>query len=119
MDLPAHAAGQLHTIRSLLERATVYRSISVPGAAVGGAAGAAVAAVIVANSAVSGCTTRSRLPTTERVTAPSVVMPVAVNTFVVAEGMGMDAPYTAELIAVSTVLSVGTLPLWMGVLGMG
>ena len=38
MDLPAHAAAQLHTIRSLLERATVYRSISVPGAALGGVA---------------------------------------------------------------------------------
>jgi len=38
MDLPAHAADQLRTIRSLLERATVYRAISVPGAAVGGIA---------------------------------------------------------------------------------
>ena len=36
MDLPAHAADQLRTIRSLLERATVYRSISVPGGLLGG-----------------------------------------------------------------------------------
>ena len=36
MDLSDHAADQLRTIRSLLERATVYRTISVPAAAAGG-----------------------------------------------------------------------------------
>ena len=36
MDLSDHAADQLRTIRSLLERATVYRTISVPAAAMGG-----------------------------------------------------------------------------------
>lgn len=36
MDPTGHAAAQLTTIRTLLERATIYRAISVPGAAVGG-----------------------------------------------------------------------------------
>jgi len=44
-------------------------------------------------------------------------MPVAVNSLVVAQGMGMDEHYAAELIAVSTMLSVFTLPLWIRFLG--
>ena len=36
MDSAAHAASQIETIRALLERATIYRAISVPGAALGG-----------------------------------------------------------------------------------
>ena len=58
-------------------------------------------------------------PLMQQVVVLVAAMPVAVNTFVVAEGMGMDAPYAAELIAVSTILSVGTLPLWLRFLGMG
>lgn len=37
MDLSGQADAQLTTIRTLLERATIYRAISVPGATVGGA----------------------------------------------------------------------------------
>ncbi len=44
-------------------------------------------------------------------------LPVAVNSLVVAQGMGMDSGYAGELIAVSTILSVFTLPLWMRFLG--
>lgn len=44
-------------------------------------------------------------------------MPAAVNSLVVAQGMGMDEHYASELIAVSTTLSVFTLPLWIRILG--
>ena len=44
-------------------------------------------------------------------------MPVAVNTMVAAQGMGMDYKYAGEAIAVSTVLSVFTIPIWIRLLG--
>jgi len=44
-------------------------------------------------------------------------MPVAVNSLVVAQGMDMDEHYASELIAVSTTLSVFTLPIWIRILG--
>ncbi len=44
-------------------------------------------------------------------------MPVAVNSLVVAQGMSMDEKYTGELIAVSTILSVFSLPILISLLG--
>ncbi|MGI6251888.1 MAG: AEC family transporter [Aminivibrio sp.] len=44
-------------------------------------------------------------------------MPVAVNTLVASQGMGMDYKYAGELIAVTTVLSAATIPLWIRLLG--
>jgi predicted permease len=43
-------------------------------------------------------------------------MPVAVNSLVVAQGMGMDDRYAGEVIAVTTVLSAITLPFWIRLL---
>ena len=44
-------------------------------------------------------------------------MPVAVNTMVASQGMGMDYRYAGETIAVTTVLSAVTIPLWIRLLG--
>jgi len=44
-------------------------------------------------------------------------MPVAVNTFSVAQGMEMDSSYASEVITTSTLLSVLSIPVWTFILG--
>ena len=44
-------------------------------------------------------------------------MPVAVNSLVASQGMGMDYRYAGETIAVTTVLSAATIPVWLRLLG--
>lgn len=46
-------------------------------------------------------------------------MPTAVNTFIVAEGMGMDERYAGELVAMTTMLAPLSLPVWIAVIGLG
>lgn len=45
-------------------------------------------------------------------------MPSAINTFVIAQNMGMDSNFAGEIIALSTALSVISLPLWIAMLGL-
>ncbi len=60
---------------------------------------------------------------TEQILTQAVVlvsaMPPAVNNFIIADGMGLDAEYAADVIAAGTILSVLTLPLWVRILGIG
>jgi predicted permease len=44
-------------------------------------------------------------------------MPAAVNNFVLADSMGMDAAYAGEVIVASTLLSVISIPVWVLLLG--
>jgi predicted permease len=44
-------------------------------------------------------------------------MPTAVNTFIIAKGMGLDEKYACEVIAVATVLAPITIPTWVYLLG--
>ncbi|MDR1651430.1 MAG: AEC family transporter [Synergistaceae bacterium] len=44
-------------------------------------------------------------------------MPTAVNTFIIAGGMDLDEQYACEVVAVSTVLAVVTIPMWIWLLG--
>jgi predicted permease len=46
-------------------------------------------------------------------------MPSAVNTFIVAGGMGLDEKYACEIVALSTVLSGMSIPAWIAILGIG
>ena len=46
-------------------------------------------------------------------------MPHAVNCFIVAQEMDLDAPYAADSVLASTLLSAITFPLWLWVLGLG
>ncbi|GAB6280875.1 MAG: AEC family transporter [Thermovirga sp.] len=43
-------------------------------------------------------------------------MPAAINTFVIAQNMGMDADFAAEIVALSTAFSIISLPLWIAML---
>ncbi|MDR1378166.1 MAG: AEC family transporter [Synergistaceae bacterium] len=45
-------------------------------------------------------------------------MPVGVNTAIIAQAMGMDSEYCSRGIAVSTLCSIVSLPLWIGLLGL-
>jgi predicted permease len=45
-------------------------------------------------------------------------MPVGVNTSIVAQAMGMDNEYCARGVAVTTLCSLLSLPLWIGLLGL-
>lgn len=60
---------------------------------------------------------------TEQILTQAVVlvsaMPPAVNNFIIADGMGLDAEYAADVITAGTILSVLTLPLWVRILGIG
>jgi predicted permease len=44
-------------------------------------------------------------------------MPAAINTFVIAQSMGMDSDFAGEIVALSTVFSIITLPIWIRILG--
>lgn len=44
-------------------------------------------------------------------------MPAAVNNFVISHNMGMDQDYAGQIIALSTALSIFTLPVWIWLLG--
>ena len=56
-------------------------------------------------------------PELDRVTVMLSTMPTAVNCFIMARGMGMDADYAADLAAATTILSVAAIPLWADFLG--
>jgi predicted permease len=44
-------------------------------------------------------------------------MPIAVNTFIVASGMGLDEKYACEAVALSTMLMPVAFPIWAAVMG--
>jgi predicted permease len=46
-------------------------------------------------------------------------MPTAVNTFILAGGMGLDERYACEIVAVSTCLAPISIPVWIALLGIG
>lgn len=46
-------------------------------------------------------------------------MPTAVNTFILAGGMGMDEQYACETVAITTVLAPISIPIWVALLGIG
>lgn len=46
-------------------------------------------------------------------------MPTAINTFILAGGMGMDEVYACELVAMTTVLAPITIPIWVALIGVG
>ncbi len=56
-------------------------------------------------------------PVMEHTLVLLAALPAAINNFPLAQGMGMDAEYAAEVIATTTIVSVGTIPLWIGILG--
>ena len=44
-------------------------------------------------------------------------MPTAVNTFIVAAGMGLDEQYACEIVAATTCLAMVTIPIWVALVG--
>lgn len=46
-------------------------------------------------------------------------MPTAVNTFIIAAGMGMDERYACDLVAMTTVLAPISIPIWVALIGVG
>lgn len=46
-------------------------------------------------------------------------MPTAINTFILAGGMGMDEQYACELVAMTTVLAPISIPIWVALIGVG
>lgn len=54
-----------------------------------------------------------------KVTVLISAMPTAVNVYVFSSEMGMDGEYGAELVAVTTILSAFSIPIWINVLGIG
>jgi predicted permease len=46
-------------------------------------------------------------------------MPTAVNTFIIASGMGLDERHAYETVAVTTIFATITIPLWSALLGIG
>jgi predicted permease len=44
-------------------------------------------------------------------------MPTAINTFILAEGMGMEGDYVSDVITVSTAAAAISIPLWLVILG--
>jgi predicted permease len=43
-------------------------------------------------------------------------MPTAINTFILAEGMGMEGDYVSDVITVSTAAAI-SIPIWLAILG--
>jgi predicted permease len=44
-------------------------------------------------------------------------MPTAINTFILAEGMGMEGDYVSDIITVSTTAAAVSIPVWLVILG--
>lgn len=45
-------------------------------------------------------------------------MPTAVNTLIIAKGIGLDEQYAGEIVAVTTLLAIVTIPIWISLLGL-
>ena len=61
-------------------------------------------------------------PVQEEIARVSVLlcaMPTAVNTFILAEGMGMEGDYISDIVLVSTAAAAITVPVWLVILGIG
>ena len=54
-----------------------------------------------------------------RVSVLLCAMPTAVNTFILAEGMGMEGDYISDIVVVSTAAAAFTVPVWLVILGIG
>jgi predicted permease len=52
-----------------------------------------------------------------RVAVLLCAMPTAINTFILAEGMGMEGNYVSDIIAVSTAAAAISIPIWLAILG--